>query len=267
LEQDGVLLLAIDEFKAFVSKCKIDSSVLLPCVCTLFENNYYHNSTKRGEIIIDDGYLSIIAASTIDTYSNIWASAFTDIGFNNRLFLVPGTATRRFAIPEPIPKAELDKLGKRLVDIVHMVGTHLELEYSEDAKQRYEDWYLNRESSIHMRRLETYAMRLQPLLAVNEERDIVDLKIVDKSIALCDWQFAVRQEYDPLDADTTMAKMEGAINRALRIKGPLSNRDLQRAVNASRTGLWFFNKAVANLKTAEVIGYHKKKKLYFRRTL
>jgi hypothetical protein len=40
------LLLAFDEFMAFVGKCKIESSVLLPCVNTLFESNYYESRQR-----------------------------------------------------------------------------------------------------------------------------------------------------------------------------------------------------------------------------
>jgi len=92
------LLLVFDELKAFIGKCKIDSSVLLPCVNTLFESNRYESKTKKSEINIQDAYLSILAASTIQTYERCWDPAFTDIGFNNRLFLCPGKGKRRFDV-------------------------------------------------------------------------------------------------------------------------------------------------------------------------
>jgi hypothetical protein len=65
-------LLVHDEFKAFVSKCNIDNSVLLPCVNTLFEKTRYENSTKKHEIIIENAHLSMLAASTIETYEKIY---------------------------------------------------------------------------------------------------------------------------------------------------------------------------------------------------
>ena len=45
MEDGGRLLLCLDEFKSFVSKCKIESSVLLPCVNSLFETNRYEGHT------------------------------------------------------------------------------------------------------------------------------------------------------------------------------------------------------------------------------
>jgi hypothetical protein len=94
LQENPNLLLYLDELKQFVGKCRIDSSVLLPCVTTLFESNKYESSTKKGSIIIDKEHLSILAACTLQTYETIWDSQFTNIGFNNRLFIVPGKGAR-----------------------------------------------------------------------------------------------------------------------------------------------------------------------------
>ena len=84
--------LVFDEFKAFVGKSKVEGSVLLPMVCTLFESNRYESHTKNKDIILTGAHLSILAASTIETYERTWDSAFTDIGMGNRLFIVPGKA-------------------------------------------------------------------------------------------------------------------------------------------------------------------------------
>ena len=110
LEKSNRLLLCFDEFKSFISKCKIDGSVLLPCVTTLFEANKYESRTKTSEITLENVYLSLLAASTVNTYENVWISTFTDIGFNNRLFLVTGRGERRFSIPPKIPLQEINHL-------------------------------------------------------------------------------------------------------------------------------------------------------------
>ena len=87
------VLLVYDELKAFVGKSKADGSILLPMVCTLFETNRYESYTKDREIILNNAHLSILAASTIETYDRCWDSAFQDIGMTNRLFIVPGDNT------------------------------------------------------------------------------------------------------------------------------------------------------------------------------
>lgn len=51
LEDNPLLLLIYDEFKACVSKCKIEGSVLLPMLTTLFEKNEYESRTKNSHIL------------------------------------------------------------------------------------------------------------------------------------------------------------------------------------------------------------------------
>ena len=102
-QRDKNLLLAFDEFKQFINKCKIEASVLLPAVNSLFEMNLYETYTKTSNIKIEDAHLSILAASTVQTWERIWTPAFTDIGFYNRLWLVPGMGERKFSLPEKIP--------------------------------------------------------------------------------------------------------------------------------------------------------------------
>ncbi len=90
-------------------------------------------------------------------------------------------------------------------------------------------------------------MRLMPLLAINQDKNEVDLEIVIKATRLCNWQLEVRRLYDPIDSDTKMAHMEEKIRRALAT-GPMTNRDLQRKINYQVTGVWFYDNAIKNLK-------------------
>jgi len=261
LEESNRLLLCFDEFKQFISKCKIEASVLLPCVNTLFESNRYESRTKKTDICLRDAYLSLIAASTISTYENTWSSQFTDIGFNNRLFLVPGSGDRKFSVPAKIPDREKYILKQRLGEILRHVGGARELEMSPAARKVYHTWYLNLERSVHTKRLDTYALRLMPLLAVNELEHGVNTAIVNKAIALCDWQLEVRRLYDPVDADNKVARMEEKIRRVLG-RGTMSDRDLKRLSNAHRAGLWIYTTAINNLKRAREIRWHKEMKAW-----
>jgi hypothetical protein len=241
------LLLSLDEFKQFVSKCKIQSSVLLPCVNTLFESNRYESRTKTTDINLDEAYLSMLAASTVQTYERTWDASFTDIGFNNRLFLVPGTAKRKHSLPEKISDQDQFTLKTKLGEILRIVGGIMELDISPDARELYHNWYMDLERSIHAKRLDTYALRLMSLLAVNDLKNEVDEETVLKVIALCNWQFNVRMIHDPIDADNKIAKMEQSIRRVLRT-GPKKERQLKQRVNANRSGLWVFTTARNNLQ-------------------
>jgi hypothetical protein len=262
MEENPKLLLALDEFKAFVNKCKIEASALLPVVNTLFESNRYETRTKTTEIKLENARLSLLAASTIETYQRTWAASFSDIGFVNRVWLVPGDSTRRFSIPPKAPEGERTRLRLMLGDILRHVGENKELSITPDALAAYDGWYMGLGNSVHAKRLDTYAMRLMPLLAVNDFKDEIDLGTVKKVIELCNHQLIVRQAYDPIDADNATANMEIRIRRVLRAKGTISERDLKRAVHAERAGLYIYQAAIKNLGVAGEIDWDKDRKGY-----
>ncbi|MGO8942110.1 MAG: hypothetical protein ACLQJ7_00340 [Syntrophobacteraceae bacterium] len=252
LDRNSKQLLCFDEFKQVVSKCNIQASVLLPCLTTLFESNEYETNTKSKHFKMENAYVSLLAASTIQTYQNTWESAFTDIGFNNRLFLVPGSGERRFSIPTKISETEKRIIQSGLDNIIRFTERNPEIQISPEATSLYHEWYMGCEKSIHVKRLDVYALRLMTLLAANEQKSCVDEEIINKATALCDWQLEVRKLHDPIDADNKMAKMEGNIRRHLA-GGPLSERDLRRKTNADRCGLWIFQTARDNLRKSSEI--------------
>ena len=90
------------------------------------------------------------------------------------------------------------------------------------------------------------------LLAINEQKSIIDEDILDKVMKLSDWQLAVRKRFDPVDADSQMARMEEKIRRVLD-GGSKSKRELRRAVHADRAGIWIFETALTNLLKSEEI--------------
>lgn len=256
LKESPRLLLCFDELKQLIGKCKIDSSILLPFINTLFESNRYEAHTKTASIYLDDVHLSLLAASTIQTYERTWDSSFTDIGFNNRLFIVPGSGEKKYSFPKKIPERYKVPLQKKLAAIINFVGSGLEIEISDEAELLYDDWYKKQDKSIHAKRLDTYALRFMMLLAINEMEKTIDKSIVGKVIKLMDWQLAARQLHDPIDADNQMAKMEEKIRRVLKTS-PHSDRDLQRAVHSHRVGLWIYDKALSNLIKAHEIQSNK----------
>ncbi|MBW1982628.1 MAG: DUF3987 domain-containing protein [Deltaproteobacteria bacterium] len=265
LEDSRKLLLCFDEFKQFVSKCKIEASVLLPCVNTLFEANRYESRTKKTDIRLEDVFLSLVAASTLETYENTWSSQFTDIGFNNRLFLVPGTGERRFSFPAKIPDSQKYLLKQKLAEVLRHVGDGLELDLTARAKKLYHNWYVSLERSVYTKRLDGYAMRLMSLLSVNELKPEIDSDIIKKVVALCGWQHVVRAIYDPIDADNAIAEMEEKIRRVLKAKGAQKDRELKQSTNARRKGLWAYNTAKKNLISSNEVGFNRKQKTYFLR--
>lgn len=254
----GMILLCYDEFKAFISKAKIKSSTLLPCVNSLYENNRYENVIKKSHVLITDGYLSLLAASTLQTYEAAWDRSFTDIGFNNRLFIVPGSGTRKHSLPPIVTLDEKKPLVSKMRDIFQFIGEYREIDLSKSGKEMFHEWYMNRPQSIHSKRLDGYALRLMLLMAINLKAKEIDKEIVSNAIELVDWQLIMRQTYDPIDADNASAKMENKIRRHLELKGPLTERELKQLTNAHRTGLWLYAIALGNLSKGKEIVYLRK---------
>jgi hypothetical protein len=262
----GTLLL-FDEFKSFVNKCKIQAQVLLQCVNTLFENNEFENATKNKHVLIDDAHLSILAATTLQTYERIYDSEFIDIGFPNRVFIVPDMAQRRFPIPKQISPEDQQELKEHLMKITVLVGQQLELNVSEDANKYYSEWYYSLPESIYADRMETYSLRLAMLLAVNNLKSEIDLEAMEHATDLCDWQIRVRKEHDPIAAEDRTSEMEERIRRVLR-KGPKSESGIKQAINPWKEknkpiSLWVFSNAFKNLQNANEIKHDGAKNVWF----
>lgn len=239
------LLLWFDEFKLFIGKCQIDGSVLLPCVNTLFEANEYENVTKTSHLLVRGVHLSLLAASTIDTFSSIWSSQFTNIGFDNRLFLVPGDGERKHSVPPPIPEAEKALLKARLQAILGSVKGRVG--FSQSGKNLFDRWYENYEESEFAKRIDTYALRLMILLAVSQGLSEITEEVVEKTIALCNWQVLMRKLHKPIDSDNKYAQMEIKVRRVLDARGELTLRDVKRFTNYHRVGTYVLEAALENL--------------------
>jgi len=245
-------LLLFDEFRTFVSKCRVESSILLSAVNTLFESTSFSNHTKNHSIDIKDAQVSILAASTVQTFESIMDSHFQGIGFVNRLFIITGRGHRRFALPSRIPEAEKYHLRREIGEILFHADQNPVIDIEPAAFRRFERWYLNLPQSLYAKRLDTYAMRLMLLMVMNEKSRIVTEEIVSRVIRLCDWQLVVRTFHDPIDADSLLAKVEERLRRILA-KGEKTERELKMAVNYKRYGLWVFDRAMKNLAGAKEI--------------
>jgi len=256
-------ILVYDEFKTFVSKAMIETSVLLQCVNTLFENTRFHSHVKGHSIEVDSGYLSIIGASTVETFQRMWTPAFTDIGFINRLWLVPDHGERKFSIPSPIPENIKRDLREKLLSFLNALPkAQTVLEVTPEAFEIFDEWYLRIPQSIFTKRLDTYGHRLMILFCGNENKTKVTPDITERVVRLLEWQRRVREENDVIDAEGRIARMEENIRRALK-RNPqgITRRELQRVTNYNRGGTFVWNTAVNNLLKEEVF-FDNKRQIY-----
>jgi len=241
------LMLYQDELKMLAQKMKIESSTLLPCISSLFEGTDYVSATKKSYAPIENLQLSLLGATTIDSYQSMCDSSMKDMGLINRLWIVPGESMSKYPIPKPIRDEDLIHIRERLVLMVSKAKDGKKLSLTEDAEQVFNEWYLNREKSSHAIRLETYAHRLMCILAINDGKDCIGSDIISRVIALCNWQLEVRKIYDPLDTDSIYAKVEDLIRRALNRCGSLTVGRLRKVIHAERYGVRVFQYALSNL--------------------
>jgi hypothetical protein len=260
------LLLVFDELKILVEKCKPDGSIALPMLTSLFEANEFDNSTKTRTVTLRNVYLSLLGACTDETFERMWSPAFRDIGFLNRLWLVSDKPTKRVALPRAVPPERLKPLRDDLIDTLSAIDgayeashTPMRMTLSDEALRLWQAYYEGQERTVHARRLDTYGLRLMILLAITEgELHQIEAPIVERVIKLLKWQLAIRRAHDPADAENQIAEMEELIKRRLAAN-PLTRRELQRAVNYSRSGIWVFNTALENLQGDLQVGYSKER--------
>jgi hypothetical protein len=240
------LVLAYDELSSFLDKARVQSSILLPMVTSLFEGHHWDNATKHANasISIRGAHLSLLGCCTTDTYSRMWTSEAIAIGFPNRLFIVGGDRKRKVAWPEAAPEAEVNALRARIEAQVSRSAVKLDI--SDPGKARWADWYEHLPASEHTRRLDTIGFRLMALIALSTDKSEVDLETVETVVAMLDYELEFRRLTDPIDADNRIAMLEQKILRQLE-RGPLSTRELQKSVHAHRTGLWAYTAAFQNL--------------------
>ena len=94
---------------------------------------------------------------------------------------------------------------------------------------------------------------LMILFCANENKTKVTKDIAERVVSILEWQRAVREENDPIDAEGKMARMEENIRRVLkRCPQGTSRRDLQRLTHYNRGGIFVWNTAVNNLLKEEI---------------
>ncbi len=269
------LLLVADEFRALVSKTRIEGSVLGPMLASLFELNSWDHRTKGKHLKIRGARLSLLAASTAESYALVWDAHNLAIGLPNRLLIVPGEAKGLHPFVAEVPPEELWKLQRQLEALFEEVNRRarctirvngrettcpdaVRLRLTPEAERLWAEWYADRPKDIHSVRLDTIGLRLAILLAVScGNLEEIDETTVERVCQILGWQYRVRLLHDPIDAVNTVAEVEEKIRRVLRASGPLSWRDLQRKVHASRYGLWIFEQAVENLRRNREIAFFK----------
>lgn len=258
------MILIYDELSTFLSKCQIQSSILLPMVTTLFESTFYENQTKEKEISLENVHLSLLAASTLDTYDKTWADTFTNIGFDNRLFLVPGSPSKMVSAPGEIDSHLENSLRIKVIEAINGIQLGKILRWDPEARELFDDWYrakhmLDFSERRYGVRLDSYARRLMKITCLSNGKSSIDVTTTKDVLKIIDWQHEVRKTVVPSSMENKWAKVEENIRRALG-RGDLTKSQLRSTCNANFYGISVFERCLANLESIGDIERHPNKK-------
>ena len=249
LELTPNLVLVYDELRAFVQKCDIKGSNLLQAVNTLFESNRLENAVKDKYRRVENAHLSLLAFCTTETWATLFSPNFIDIGFINRLWIVPGEAERKSFNPEPIPRVDtlllMIKFNRLMDAFPSNEITIIEIDY--DAEEQLQEWYHSYEQTEFTKRLDGYGRRILLIMAISENKKAIDLDMAERCISLLEWQRQVREAYQPADYTDVMSRIQNLIRQAIK-RQPMTTRGrLMNAIHSERFDSWKVNKALENL--------------------
>ena len=250
----------LDELRNFTQKADIKGSNLLQIVNTLFEDTQYENITKGSHLKVDNAHLSFLACSTMDVWDSLFTSVFSDMGFINRLWVVPGKSTKRIAFPEIIPEVEKNLLCVEITKIYTNFtpdesGKRAVLEMDWHAQRKWEEWYNSIERNEFTKRLDTYGFRFMMIMCLSENVKVVSLDIVERVIQLLEWQEKVREKYYPASYETKEAALEGKILKklALQENKQMESTALYDSIHGSRYGKGLYKRALKNLEGSDIV--------------
>jgi hypothetical protein len=260
-------LLVFDELRTFVDKAKIEGSILLSIVNTLFDETRAENHTKGHDIELENVHLSLLSACTLDTFANLFDANFVAIGFPNRLLLVLDESKASIPVPRDVPQDIEQALAQDLGTILYRLRPYtpanpLVMRLTPEALSIWSEFYATIPRTVTGTRIDSIALRLAMLMALSAHKSEIDTEVIRAAIEIAKWQLAVRDEVMPVEASNAIAALEQRICKKLKSHGPLRERDLRRYVHAERVGLWAFSTALSNLQQAGMVRYDPKKRVF-----
>jgi hypothetical protein len=260
-------LLVFDELRTFVDKAKIEGSILLSIVNTLFDETRAENHTKGHDIELENVHLSLLSACTLDTFANLFDANFVAIGFPNRLLLVLDESKASIPVPRDVPQDIEQALAQDLGAILYRLRPYtpanpLVMRLTPEALSVWSEFYKAIPRTVTGTRIDSISLRLAMLMALSAHKLEIDTDVIGAAIEIAKWQLAVRDEVMPTDAYNAIAAMEQKIVRVLRARGPLGEKKLRDLTNAYRAGLWVFDTALKNVLAAKLARFDPRRRVY-----
>ncbi len=246
----------LDEFATLAKKTAIQGSAGIDPLNKLFERNDYDHQLSKRHISVKDAYLSILGATTPETFQEAWTGQHEDAGFFSRLFIAASdTPPRQHSVLDDADPARRQALIERTRELVDKLkaesaeGTKpIELRFDPAARESWDGFYQSFGQDAEWRRIDTIGWRLLTIQTILKQERSISRETVREVVSVLEYEVAIRRLVQPIVADNAWAKMEEKIRRFLPTDGGwISDRDLQSKTNASRTGIKAYKWAVDNL--------------------
>jgi hypothetical protein len=215
----------------------------------------------RDGYLVENAYLSFVAASTEEDFREAWDVKHANAGFFSRLLLVAGDTDKRIARPIDPDPAKLDELVqgvKNLGSSVILAPRILKMD--PEAEVIWQKFYETFGDGPEWNRIDTYGLRLMAVQAVLRDEQTVTKENVRQVVDFLQYEVAVRRAFSPVIAENELAQMEETIRRKLPEGKTKTKRDLEHDTNAHRFGIEIFRRAISNMLTNEEITVEQKGK-------
>ena len=111
-------------------------------------------------------------------------------------------------------------------------------------------------------RMNVHAWRSALLIAWLRHETVISAKTAQDAVSLGQYQIASHEYYRTTTADNPVARIQERISRALKTKGSMKKRDLQKVMHAERDGTELWNRALDGLVRDGRVGKSEDGSLY-----
>lgn len=200
----------------------------------------YRRKTKQGEFEIKNPAVSILAATTMNWFSDMIKQGDLEGGFLNRFIFIPAyKKERNMPIPPKMNMMKLDNIVYKIKDLL-MYMKDKEMTMTDEARDIYCNWYnasvleieLENDNSMFSAsatRMQIYLIKFAMLNAIIDDRStIIDTPHMMKGIKSVDW--LLKNAKKIIREDVTSNKFHGQTNKVkstlTRLGGTCSWRTL-----------------------------------------
>jgi hypothetical protein len=224
-------------------------------ILRLFEKHKTGNrSRQHGVVDVDNAALSILGGATPDSYNQMWlGTGGAASGLQSRFTLV---ATDR-KMPEkhaPYDRAEVSAIVLKLEEQILNAAPLIRM--TDEAWSIFSQWWKSEpRDSRHFSRIPDIAKRFLIVLAVTNGIDLIEPWLVKIGIEFGNYQIALRERFNPIDAHSWTQGFENRVLSAYKKHGGMTDNALRRLLSPEKSpgGHGPFLQALKNLRSAGAV--------------